>query len=424
MSRRLIGGALVATSQLVATPHSYAPIAAVARAGCQQRINDGSDDAKPALLASGTTTVPDPRDTSITGLDVVSVTMRATADTLETYVELKKLPAALDTTESAYEWDVTFSNDIKNFKLQHMLGNTAQPDALRPDLTTPKYPKGSYATGSGVGKALEVKADVDTAKNMVLFTVPLAALATALERPLAADEKFTKIAVETYLWRGNSTAGGTSKQLADTATATDAKAEYTIGEDPCFGPPPAMLDGFEAAPASVQFSDVTELSVALYDEGAAPLEGKTVQFAVAGEATPLTDTTDAEGVAAVNYTPKLPAGTYDVLVTFAGDEAVGKAKLKGTVTVKQEVTKFAALVVAKPTTTTRVVTATLNDDDRHPVAGQKVDFYVNGKKVATVVTNSKGQAVYKGAKPLQSVQAKFATVTGKYTGSNSEVKKV
>ena len=36
----------------------------------------------------------------------------------------------------------------------------------------------------------------------------------------------------------------------------------------------------------------------------------------------------------------------------------------------------------------RTVTATLLDNDKHAIAGQKVVWYVNGKKVATLTTDS------------------------------------
>jgi hypothetical protein len=71
-----------------------------------------------------------------------------------------------------------------------------------------------------------------------------------------------------------------------------------------------------------------------------------------------------------------------------------------------------------------VVTATLLDNDKHAVAGQKVAWYVNNKKVSTLTTDSKGRTVFKGAKPGQTVQAKFTAVPGKYAACSSKAVKV
>jgi hypothetical protein len=93
--------------------------------------------------------------------------------------------------------------------------------------------------------------------------------------------------------------------------------------------------------------------------------------------------------------------------------------LGGTITIRSETTKFAPLAVAKPSATARTVTATLLDDDKRAVTGQSIAWYVNGKKVATGKTDSKGRAVYKGAKAGQKVQAKFTGVANKYTAASS-----
>ena len=154
---------------------------------------------------------------------------------------------------------------------------------------------------------------------------------------------------------------------------------------------------------------------------------KQVDFAITGDpAGTKTGTTDANGVATVTIATGLKAsGTpYPVTVTFAGDATDGKAKLTGTILVTPEKTVFAPLAVARPSATTRTVTATLTDDDKKPLAAQKVEWLVNGKKVATLTTDAKGKSVYKGAKPGQLVQARFVAVSGKYLGALSNKPKV
>lgn len=79
-----------------------------------------------------------------------------------------------------------------------------------------------------------------------------------------------------------------------------------------------------------------------------------------------------------------------------------------------------ALAVVKAGTA-RTVTATLTAGTT-PLAGQPLVVSVNGKKVATLVTNAKGQVTYKGAKAGQTVKVVFAGATG-YEPSSS-LKKV
>jgi hypothetical protein len=69
--------------------------------------------------------------------------------------------------------------------------------------------------------------------------------------------------------------------------------------------------------------------------------------------------------------------------------------------------------------TARTVTATLTEDDPRPLAKQPVDFYVGGRKVATVRTDSAGRAVYRGATAGQQVQARYAGSTGRYLAAKS-----
>ena len=208
---------------------------------------------------------------------------------------------------------------------------------------------------------------------------------------------------------------------AQTAPATNA---WVIGNDyPCFVGEPATLTNL-VTPA-VAYGDTTTLSAKLVDATGAVAPERVVKFTVAGDSgMPLTATTGADGVAKVTYAPKRTAGTYDVTVKYSGDLAVGKALATGKITIGLETTVFNALAVTRPSSTTRTVTATLLDNDKHVLAGQKVDWYVNGKKIQTVVTDSKGRSVFKKAKPTQTVQAKYVGLAGKFKPAASKAVKV
>jgi hypothetical protein len=135
-------------------------------------------------------------------------------------------------------------------------------------------------------------------------------------------------------------------------------------------------------------------------------------------------TTDEDGVAEVTAPAATPAGTYPVKAFYQGDEDVRDAEAVADLVVVPEVTILAPLKIAKPNTTTRYATTTLLDDDKTPVAGQKIEWWVNGKKVATTTTDSLGQSTYKALKPGQSVQAKFSKVLGKYAAAAGKPVKV
>jgi hypothetical protein len=414
MSRRLVGGALVVTSVLVGNTGSFAATE-LPRAGCAKSVLDPKGDANVDYLGSGTAV---PGTSSVNGLDLRAVTLRLTPENLEAYIAVEALPAALGNTETAYFYEVTLKSDPKQFRIQHVIPNLSQPKDVRPD-NTQVYPRAHFGEMTGTTYPTPIdgsKAEIDQAKGYVIVRVPRAPVEAALGEKIKEGKTFTHISARTALYV-------TSRIFNADATATPAtQPVYAAGNDYCFGLPPAALSGFSAA--AVQYGDTTQLKATLADEAGAKLAGKQVRFAVAGEPAPLTGVTDANGVATVAYVPTRGAGTAAVTVTYAGDEAVGAAKTTGSVVVRAEATKFNALAVAKPSSTARTVTATLLDDDKRPVAGQKVDWYVNGKKVATVATDSKGRSVFKAAKPAQSVQAKFAGLAGKYAAAASTAVKV
>lgn len=384
------------------------PPAEMPRANCTRRLIDPEGDAKwPSALGNSAQNVD--------GLDINGVLLRLTPDQLQVFMSVKDAvdPAHMPVTAGAFVYAVTFKFGTVDFTFKLMENSSQLPWTSDP---TPSngYPVG----GTSVGGTKELKghtADLYVDTNYVVFTAPRASVEEAVEGPVKDADQFTAIVAQGIQYIDN------SPTPVDTLDVTGDKAVYKVGDDYCFGAPPGTLSDL-VAPAAV-YSDAVTLSAKLVDEKSAAVAGKQVQFTVAGDK-PVVATTGADGIAKATYVPALKAGTYAVDAVFAGDKEVGKAKVSGTIVVGSESAAFNALQVAKPSSTTRTVTATLLDNDKHAVAGQKVDWYVNGRKVATVVTDSKGRSVYKGAKPAQTVQAKFAGVSGKYSAAASKSVKV
>ena len=437
---------------LPALPHAAAAGAKTAelpRETCATRIVDPENDAKyringsEAPSLSGTTA-----RTNVVGTDITGVYLRVTADEVQAFMKVKDLPATtpwappdstgkstprrsteMPASDVAYLYVVSFKYENKLFKLQHQIVNNnwnthnqAPATAVPIVSTTPvptdenTFPKGEVGTPPATLAAIEGKdADFDAAKDFVKFTLPRQKVETMLDHAFVDGDKFTDIIGSTSVYT-------VSASDSDATAAPAASAVFEVGDDRCFGPPPATLSDLVLPP--VQFSDTVTLSAKLFKEdGTTPLADKEVSFAV-GTAAPVKQTTNAAGLVTAKYTAALPKGTYPVVVTYAGDATDGKAKATGSLVISLESTKFAALKVAKPSATSRVVTATLTDNDGKPVGAAKVDWYVNGKKLATVVTDSAGRSVYRGAKPTQTVQAKYVGLAGKHLGATSAKAKV
>jgi hypothetical protein len=399
-----VGWGLVSTSLVFGAAGALA-VPEKPRDVCSRRVNDITDDAK---LNYNPQTDPELRPgSSVDALDIKSIGLRLTDAALQIYMGIKAAPpASPPPTDSAYGYVTTFRQESKTFTVNYIFRNPTWNQVGQPSTN------GTPTVSSSAGTTI-TGATAEWADNYLFVSIPLDKLQPALDEPLAEGSTFEGITGRTVQY--------IALKQTSADSAADPEATYVVGDDYCFGPPPAALNTLVAK--AVQFGDTGTLSAKLVDEAGAALAGKTVQFA-AGTVLAKSAVTNAAGVATVTFPATMPAASYPLTVRFDGDETTGKTKLTGTLVVKTEVTKFAPLAVAKPTSTTRVVTATLLDDDKHAVTGQRVDWYVNGKKVTTIATDSRGRSIFKSAKPGQSVQARFAAVPGKYAATNSTIVKV
>jgi hypothetical protein len=409
----ILAGTLHASAD--STPPSTDPLPAeMPRTDCAQRFIDGPGDGK------------DPTGTNVPGLDIASAFLRVTDDELQVYVVMNKvqMPDQMPPNESAYKYEVTFKLGDTRFYYGLVEANSKAPwDNSTLKTSTTGYPQAfigpAHVTPQG-DMTSATKFGLYPDSNMVIFRTQRSRVEDILGVKIKDGNKFDTIDVTTTGSVASTPQGGGDKLDAPTAPAVN---QYFAGDDPCFVGPPAKMVNLTLP--SVAYSDSVVLSSKLLDTNGAPVAGKLVKFTIddSADGTILSKETGSDGVARVTYTPKVGQGSYNVTAAFRGDVAVGRGVATGKISVVPETTVI-GLAVAKPNSTTRYVTATLSDNDKHVLSGAKVDWYVNGKRVATIATDKAGKSVFKKAKPGQTVYAKYAGITNKYKSVTSKPVKV
>lgn len=370
------------------------------KAGCYT-FGDATGDGKPTFVGGTPAQLANDPD-----LDILGVAIGTTATHLETYFRIDKL--AMPKNRGGHVFALTFTAGGKAVKLQGGEGDSTDK-AAEGAWGSPTY----GTVGGSISDDIVVTAKFDKTNSFVVVSAPLAGIAKAIAAPFDAGTKLTGVS-GTSAWMWTPLQGTV---VADTVQATAAAdREYTLGVSPCFGPPPAVLAN--RGKTSVQYTDAAALATKLTDADGGALAGRTVRFAIGSRS--VTARTGSDGVAKASLNPGLAAGSYSLVTSFAGDSTADAVTLTTPFKVVAEKTKI-TLTVAK-SGARRTVTAKLLDDDRRPVAGQTITWYVNGKKAATSRTTSAGVATFKTAKPTQTVKAVFATVTGKFTGSTASKK--
>jgi len=194
--------------------------------------------------------------------------------------------------------------------------------------------------------------------------------------------------------------------------SNDSTNTWTVGDNLCFGPAKGVLTNLGVT--KMQYGDKAALSAKLVNSTGAPVTGATVKFAIGRLLT--TAKTNSAGVASAKLAPTSAAGRYTLTETFAGTPTVGAVTLTMPFGVVPE--KTATTLAVARSGTKRIVTATLRDDDRHGVGGQRITWLVNGERVKTTTTSTTGIARFT-AHAGQTVRAVFAGVTGKYLASSA-----
>jgi hypothetical protein len=362
-------------------------------AGCAT-FTDGATDAAPVI--AGPATAPNEPE-----LDIKSVAIDSTPEALRAYIKVTAL-GAKPANFQGDRYELTFTLGTKVYTIA--AGRMAMGKSV-----TAVPTRGQV--GTTTNDALKVRGTFDIPNNTVVVSLDRASLDTVNGEPVTNGMTATAVSAKTVALQPG------LQFTADTAQATDvAERTYTFGNSPCFGPPPAVLAN--TGKTTVQWTDAAAVAAKLTNAAGAALAGKAVKFTVGSKS--VTATTGGDGVARAALNPGVAAGSYSLVTSFAGDSSADKVSLTTPFTVTAEKTKIVLSVVKSGAK--RTVTAKLLDDDGHAVVGQLVTFYVNGKKVSSPKTSSKGVVTLTTAKPTQTVKAVFTTVTGKYTGSTAQTK--
>jgi fibro-slime domain-containing protein/RHS repeat-associated protein len=143
---------------------------------------------------------------------------------------------------------------------------------------------------------------------------------------------------------------------------------------------------------SGDYHDAARLSAVLVDTEAEP------DVPVAGALLSLTSPagscaarTDAAGHAVCWITPQVEAGSYELLVDFAGDSGHAPARAAGTFAVTREQTTLTITSPAALATGEAVARAVLREDGSLPIAGRQILFQV-GSASFQAVTDAQGVA--------------------------------
>ena len=347
------------------------------RKNCVQ-YKDGTGDADPLGDPAGF----DQED----ALDITQLNLKSTSGQLQLFVGIVDPSAGLFNTWSGPVYTTGFTVNGKAVSLSAGADGPAT------------------ATVGGTATDLKASIKIDAKNKNVVFTVPLDGLSKAVGTAVAAG---TKVTVPTVSTAADSQLGPVDAD--DAAGTTDAQKTYTYGDNSCFLPPPGVIS--LDADATGQYGDATELFATLNDADGSPVQGVSLTAVLSGGRA-VTAKTDDDGIADLRVPLLLAAGAKTLTVTYAGNGEVGPAKATKGFTVVAEKT------VLKLAGSRGGATATLLDDDRHPVAGRYVTLTIGSAK-KSVKTNAKGVAVVTGLKRGTVVKASFLPVKGYYLGTKT-----
>lgn len=358
----------------------------------------GTNDAG---TGDGTAEVSGNKTGNDTDLDITSFAVNSTDKKLFAYLKVSTLgdkPANF--TGDRFEFHFTVGANAYTYAVGRQTVGT--------NLTQTTYgQKNNTATTPPLG----VVGRFLKASNTVVIEIDRTGLDAANGTPVADGVTATAVSAKSFALAPD------DAFTADTVQGTAPADSWTIGQNPCFPPPPGVLANVGKVVG--QYSDAIAFATKLTTKGGVALAGKTVSFKLGSKTLP-TAKTGTDGVARLTVNPGLPAGAYNLVTAFAGDDSAGPQTLTTPVTISIEKTAITLSVIKSGSN--RTVVAKLLDDDKHAVSGVTLVWYINGKKVSSAKTNSAGTATLKTAKPTQTVKAYFATVSGKYQTASATKK--
>jgi hypothetical protein len=188
---------------------------------------------------------------------------------------------------------------------------------------------------------------------------------------------------------------------------------WTVGDNKCFGGS-GSASGASAVLGYVgdthmQYGDTARVAASVVDASGKPVAGAPVTFAIGKLQT--TAKTNAKGLAQTTLSPTITAGRYTLVTTTASDGDKTSVRTPFVVSVERTLLRLSK--------SGGKVIATLTDDDKQALAGQRVAWSVNGKSAGTTKTDKSGHAVLTHAAKGAAVKAVFKPAKGKYAGSTA-----
>jgi hypothetical protein len=351
-------------------------------------------------------------------LDLTNLTLGSDAKNLYAYLKVDKLAAGPQIHEG-HRFYVSFTHNKHNFT---MAGSAYKDDGsaqLKDGLAqTGQVAHVTQLAVDGVSNAADPARFTGAGPGFVdsglKFVFDQKSSTVTAILPIADVEKYGKAptagAILTGIYGGSFGDAYAVAQQADaipdgaTSPAT-SKLTFTIGDNHCFGGGAASPLTYIGA-LKAQYGDAAAVAAKLVDSAGKPVVGKVVTFSLG--ASKATGKTGTNGVAKAALLVKDKAGKRTLTIT--GDGA--KTSVPFTVLVEK--------TVLNATGTQGSVTATLIDDDKHPVTGQVITFTLGSKKV-TARTDAKGVAKATGMPP-GNVKVAYAGAAGMYTAANTTTK--
>ena len=352
-------------------------------------------------------------------LDLTNLTLGSDAKNLYAYLKVDALAAGPQIHEG-HRFYVSFTHNKHNFT---MAGSAYKDDGsaqLKDGLAqTGQVAHVTQLAVDGVSNAADPARFTGAGPGFVdsglKFVFDQKSSTVTAILPIADMEKYGKApaagAVLTGIYGGSFGDAYAVAQQADaipdgaTSPAT-SKLTYTIGDNHCFGGGTASSPLTYVGALKVQYGDTAAVAAKLVDAAGKPLAGQVVTFSLGASKT--TGKTAGNGVARAALVVKDKAGKRSLTISGAG----------ATTTVAFTVLVEKAVLTA--TGTKGAVTASLRDDDRHPVAGQVITFALGSKKV-TARTDAKGVAKATGLPP-GNVKVTYAGAPGMYTAATATTK--
>lgn len=341
-------------------------------------------------------------------LDITAVTMRTTADAFVTYIKLDKLaakPAAFD--GHRFYSEFVFNKHVFSIAASQFssYGSSLRENASKSGQVGPMSVMSVDSQGIG--------GDPGFTDTKVTSTFDVKGSTVVLSVPLAAIEKFGKAPVAGATFSSVQARAGYDSGIlifvADTAKAAKPdEAIYRVGDNHCFAAaaaaaapmaPPLRYVGAVQA----QYGDQAAVAARLVNRAGAPVAGQRVTFTLG--ASRVAGTTAANGVARAALLVRDKAGRTPLTIT------------SGSTTTKIYFTILVERTVLRATGDRGTVTATLTDDDGHPVGGQLVTFTAGARQVSAR-TDVHGVAKASGL-PAGSVKVDYAGARDRYTAAST-----